>query len=32
MIAAEFAVFAGKPRGAALPEDDVAWDNVFAWS
>lgn len=30
VVAPEFAVFAGKPAGAALPEDDVAGDDVFA--
>lgn len=30
VVAAEFAVFAGEPRGAALAEDDVAGDHIFA--
>jgi hypothetical protein len=30
MVAPEFAVFAGEPRGAALAEDDVAGDDVLA--
>jgi hypothetical protein len=30
VIAAEFAVLAGEPRRASLPEDDVSWDNILS--
>jgi hypothetical protein len=32
VVAAEFAVLAGEPRSAALAEDDVARNYIFAWS
>lgn len=31
MVTAELAVFTGEPRGSPLAEDDVAWDDEFAW-
>jgi hypothetical protein len=32
VVASEFAVLAREPCGAALAEDNVAWNYIFAWS
>ena len=31
VIAAEFAVFTGEPRGASLAEDNVSWYHIFSY-
>ena len=30
VVAAEFAVFAGKPGRSSLSEDDVSWDDILS--
>jgi hypothetical protein len=32
VVATEFAVLAGEPRRASLPENDVSWDDIFSYN